>query len=225
MKVRNLPRWGLALLVTFIASTFFSITPVTAANVGWSSLNMPQNAGTVVDIGISPNQDGLLYLLAFNNGHNIWRTLNDGGSWQQIFQTGDPRLAAPDRVVVARNGTLFIAGNSSTGPAYLKSNDNGQTFTSFTLPVGLDSTSGFAALNDQRIFFTSFDGSRSRVWRTVNGSSFENTVVSATPLSILELSPSFAADNTLLTAGGDGNVYASTDGGVTFTALQQSPLS
>lgn len=119
---------------------------------------------------------------------------------------------------------ILYIGSSANGPDCLKSTDNGQTFTEFHLPVSIDSTAGFAALNDQSFFFTSFDGSRSRVWRTVNGTTFDSTLISSTPLSILALSPNFATDSTMVAVGADGNVYISTNSGIAFTALQQSPL-
>ena len=224
MKNCNLQRYVLALLV--IVSIFISTIsiPLKAADAAWSALQMPQPVGTVVDMAVSPNQDGLVFLLAFDNGFNLWRTLNDGVSWQRVYQTNSAGLSSIDRFTVAKNGTLFVAGSSTNGPDCLKSIDNGQTFTEFHLPVSIDSTAGFVALNDQNFFFTSFDGSRSRVWRTLNGTTFDSTVISSTPLSLLYLSPNFTTDNTLVAAGADGNVYISTSGGLAFTALQQSPL-
>jgi hypothetical protein len=225
MKNCNLLRYVLALLVTFTASVSLNFSAVKAADAMWSALPMPQPTGTVVDMAISPNHDGVEHLLAFDNGFKLWRTSNDGGNWQNIYPAGGSTLSTIDRFTVADNGTLFIAGNTAAGPACLKSTDQGQTFTQFLLPVSIDSTAGFAAFNDQLFFFTSFDGSRSRVWRTTNGTAFESAVISAAPLSVLELSPGFVSDNNILAAGADGNVFMSIDGGATFTALQQSPLS
>ncbi|PPD58219.1 fibronectin type III domain-containing protein [Dehalogenimonas etheniformans] len=212
------------MLVALVLFSPLATQPISAADSAWSDLPMPQSVGTVVDMAVSPYQTSLVYLLAFNNGHKVWRTFNDGSAWQLIYQTGSAGLSSIDRFTLARNGTLLIAGGSANGPACLKSIDQGQTFTQFTLPVAIDSTAGFGALSEQSFFFTSFDGSRSRVWRTADGSAFESTIISATPLTILELSPGFAADNNLIAAGADGNFYLSTDGGSHFSALQQSPL-
>ncbi|APV43520.1 hypothetical protein Dform_00157 [Dehalogenimonas formicexedens] len=198
--------------------------PLTAADSAWSSLPMPQSVGAVVDLAVPPGQDGLIYLLAFDNGQKLWRSNNDGGAWQLIYQTGGTGLSAIDRFTVSGNGIVLVAGRTGNGPVYLRSADQGQTFTQFTLPAALDSDSGIAALNERVWFFTSFDGNRSRVWRTSDGVVFESTEISATPLSSLKLSPGFAADNTMIAAGADGNFYLSTDGGVHFSALQQSSL-
>ncbi|XUX00578.1 MAG: hypothetical protein TUN42_00955 [Dehalogenimonas sp.] len=224
MKNCNLGRGIASVLVALVLFSPLATQPMSAADSSWSDVPMPQSVGTVVDMAVSPYQDGLIYLLAFNNGHRVWRTFNDGIAWQLIYQTGSAGLSSIDCFTLARNGAFLIAGGSANGPACLKSTDQGQTFTQFTLPVAIDSTAGFGALSEQSFFFTSFDGSRSRVWRTADGSAFESTIITATPLPILEISPGFAIDNTLITAGADGNFYLSTDGGIHFSALQQSPL-
>ena len=223
VKIRNIFYY---LLPVLLASIIFVPTkPASSADASWSALPMPQGSGAVVEWAISPNQNGLVYVLTFNTGHSLWRTNDDGNTWQRILQTGDSGLSSIERICLARDGTLYAAGSSGTGPTCLKSTDNGQSFTATTLPAEVDSTAGFAAFDSHRFFFSSFDGERSQVWRTSDGTSFENTAVSAVAFSVMELSPSFSTDNTLLTAGSDGNIYLSTDGGVTFSGLQQSPLS
>jgi hypothetical protein len=209
------------------AALFTPVSPVSvsAADAAWSALPMPQPVGNLVDMAVSPSQDGLIYLLTFDNGHILWRTINDGSTWQRILKTGDLSLSAIDRVAVARDGTLYVAGSSSTGPSCVKSTDTGQTFTVVNLPIAVDSSAGFAAFNNQASFYSSYDGTRSRVWRTANGASFANTIVASVALTIIEPSPNFGNDNTLVAAGGDGNVSISTDRGATFSGLQQSPLT
>ncbi len=222
MKIRNFfpcPLLVLA-LITFLPGP----EPVSAADAAWSALSMPQ-AGATVDIAVSPNQNGTVFLLAFNSGHALWRTNNDGNTWQRILQTGDSGLISIERICLAGDGTLYIAGSSGTGPTCLKSTDNGQSFNSIALPAEVDSTAGFAAFNNQRFFYTSFDGVWSKIWSTSDGTSFGNTAVSAMPISALELSPDFASDNTLIAGSSDGSVYISTNGGATFSGLLQSPLT
>ncbi len=224
MKKRNfflcLPQLLLALAL-FIPSVPKSVN---AAEAAWSAISMPQG-GTVVDMAVSPNQNGLIYLLTFSGEHGLWRTNDDGNTWQRILQTGDSGLTSIERICLAADSTFYVAGNSGSGPTCLKSTDNGQSFIAFTLPAEVDSTAGFAAFDDRRFFFASFDGVWSRIWHTTNGSTFESTAVSAVPCSVLELSPDFTNDNTLIAGGGDGNIYLSTNGGTTFSGLQQSPLT
>jgi photosystem II stability/assembly factor-like uncharacterized protein len=221
MKKSNLLRYLTRLLLFLTLFIPTAPQPVTAADAVWSALPMPQ-AGTVTDMAVAPN--GSIYLLSFDNGHSLWRTTNDGGTWLGILQTGQFGLSSIERITVAGDGTLFAAGTSGAGSFCLRSTDSGQNFTSLTLPAAMDSSAGFTAVDSQRFFYTSFDGTFSRVWRTANGTTFTSTAVSGGALSTLELSPNFAADNTLIAVGGDGTVYMSTDGGATFTGLQQSPL-
>ncbi|MEN8614728.1 hypothetical protein ABFB09_05540 [Dehalogenimonas sp. THU2] len=186
-------------------------------------------AGTLVTVVASPTyeSDNTLYLLAFNGVHGVWRTDDDGLTWRKLLGIGDYRILTIDRLITAADGSLFIAATDADGALCLVSTDQGTTFSLIRLPVSIDTTAGFAALDKDNFFFTSFDGDGNiaTIWRTGTGIFFENVATGSVKFNALELSPDFSTDRTLIAAASNGLAYISTDAGVTFSTLPATSLT
>ena len=213
----------------FIAGTTGSGSAISVSGDGgrnWSQSGfVDDDIFSVVDMAVSPKGTEI-YLLTFSNSstHSLWRSTDEGLSWRRIVSTGDFGLTVIELMSVANDGTLYVAGPTASSQICLRSTDAGLTFTALTLSSAVDSTSGFASVDSRQFFYTSLD-TFARVWRTADGITFDNTNVSGAALTDLELSPGFASDKTMIAGAVDGNIYLSTDGAVTFSALQKPSLT
>ncbi|MEL7563183.1 WD40 repeat domain-containing protein [Dehalogenimonas sp. 4OHTPN] len=180
----------------------------------------------VVDLAVSPS-DGAVYLLSFNSSgssHDLWRSADLGASWRHLLGTGDYGLGGIERMAVAGDGTIFIAGPTAAGPVLLESKNSGLSFSAAALPQAVDSTAGFAAADAANLFYASLD-SFARVWRRTASGGFESAVAGAAAINAIEISPSFDQDRTLVAGASDGNIFLSTDGGASFGALPRPAIS
>ncbi|GAI39131.1 unnamed protein product, partial [marine sediment metagenome] len=185
----------------------------------------------IIDLAISPNysQDNTLFMLTWGGEHSLWRSLNDGTSWERVFTSA---LANVDSISLVElppqygNGSqvVFLAGISNGNSAIWKSTDNGQSFNSFrTIPPPIDTR---AVISDTTLFIGSHDGSDGLVYRTTNsGLSYSSAVAGNQPLSSIVLSPDYNEDETILVGNSDGWVYWSDDNGASFEPLPPDATS
>ncbi|GAH68608.1 unnamed protein product, partial [marine sediment metagenome] len=183
------------------------------------------------DLAISPNysQDNTLFMLTWGGEHSLWRSLNDGTSWERVFTSA---LANVDSISLVElppqygNGSqvVFLAGISNGNSAIWKSTDNGQSFNSFrTIPPPIDTR---AVISDTTLFIGSHDGSDGLVYRTTNsGLSYSSAVAGNQPLSSIVLSPDYNEDETILVGNSDGWVYWSDDNSASFEPLPPDATS
>lgn len=183
-------------------------------------------AGTLVKVIPSPNytSDKTLYLLGFNSGHTLWRTTNQGISWQRLLSAGDYGISEIHQFTITDDGALYILAGTAGNGVCLVSNDNGDTFETLNLPVPVNNTSRLAVEDGTRLFFSTFDGTLAQIWRR-DAQVFTSVSAGDQRLTTLDLSPIFKSDQTMIATAADGNVLISTDAGITFTSLPAIPLT
>lgn len=182
---------------------------------------------TLVKVLPSPDYavDKTLYLLSFNGSHHLWRTSNEGQTWQKILSADEHGINIINHFQIANDGTLFIVADDAEGSLCLISNDHGATFESQRLPASVISTASFAAASEGVFFFTSFDGTIARLWRSEPVGLFENITAGDIIINDLEISPDFANDQTIIAAAANGDAFISSDAGFTLDALPDLPVT
>lgn len=198
-------------------------------NSSWlpSALIDQNGAGTLVKVLPSPDYatDKTLYLLGFNSGHALWRTTNQGLSWQRLIGKGDYGISEIEEVIASNNGSLYILASTSGNGICLISNDQGNTFDILNLPVPVNSASRLAAENTTQLFFSTFDGTLAQIWRIGTHQYFTAVAAGDQRLTSLELSPAFESEQTIIATAANGDVLISTDAGITFNSLPGLPLT
>ncbi|UCC90583.1 MAG: hypothetical protein JSW24_05550, partial [Dehalococcoidia bacterium] len=208
----------------------FSYT--TDGNISWNQISLIDTSiNFIIDLAISPNfsWDNTLFMLTWGGEHSLWRSRNDGMSWERVFTSA---LANVDSISLVElsprygNGSqvVFLAGIRNGNPAIWKSIDNGQIFN--CLPTILLPVDTWAVISDTALFIGSYDGSNGLVCRTTNnGLSYHCTIVGSQPLSSIVLSPDYKEDETILVGNSDGWVYFSDDNGTYFEPLPPDATS
>ncbi|GAH52841.1 unnamed protein product, partial [marine sediment metagenome] len=221
---------GKAYAATSGSESAFSYT--TDGGITWNQVGLIDTGiNIIIDLAISPNysQDNTLFMLTWGGEHSLWRSLNDGTSWERVFTSA---LANVDSISLVElppqygNGSqvVFLAGISNGNSAIWKSTDDGQSFNSLrTIPPPIDTR---AVISDTTLFIGSHDGSDGLVYRTTNsGLSYSSAVAGNQPLSSIVLSPDYNEDETILVGNSDGWVYWSDDNGASFEPLPPDATS
>ncbi len=181
------------------------------SGLSWTSLTS-QVPGTVYDIKFAETDSNLGYIASTEG---IFKTLNGGTSWSEIGSHGDltPRTLAIDPTDY---NTIYL-GSSASG--MYKSSDGGNTFAEINdgIPVSLDVSSLAIAPSNHDVYYAALYGlgffrsdDRGYTWREVSSS---YTQVNNTNYILID-----PTDEDTLYAG-FGATYKSTDGGETFTLV------
>jgi len=220
---------GKAYAATSGSESAFSYT--TDGGITWNQIGLIDTAiNFIIDLAISPNfsQDNTLFMLTWGGKHSLWRSLDDGTSWERVFTSALANVDSLSLVELSPryngNQVVFLAGTSNGNPAIWKSTDNGQSFSPLrTIPPPVDT---WAVTSNTSLFIGSHDGGDGLIYRTINnGLSYSSTEVGNQPLNSIVLSPDYDEDETLLVGNNNGWVYFSDDNGASFEPLPPEAAS
>ncbi len=199
----------------------------------WNQIGLiDTEISSIVDLAPSPlhSQDQTLFMLTFDGGHSLWRSFDDGASWERVLSStmagvDSMKLVALSPQYGNDSEVIFIAGSSSGSWAIWKSTNNGQRFTCYPAfdpatrtAIPIDT---WAVVNDTTLFVGSYDGTHGLVYYTTNSGFFYSDGVPAgsQALNSMVLSPNYAQDGTLMIGNTNGWVYWSQDNGISFKSL------
>ncbi len=224
---------GTAYVVTGGIESAFSRT--TDGGVTWNQAGLIDtgiSGSSIIDLAVSPDydRDGTLFMLTFDGAHteySLWRSMNAGERWERVYSSILDEVDSISLVELSPgygddSRVMFLAGASNGDPAIWKSTDNGRTFLCLRAPYSVDI---WAAVDDDTLFFGSYNGSSGLVYSTINGGlsystdSTEVAAVGSQPLASMALSPDYEQDGTILVGNTDGWVYYSSDNGTSFRPL------
>jgi len=227
---------GKAYAATSGAESAFSYT--TDGGVTWNQLSLiDTQISTINDLALSPNygQDNTLFMLTFGGKHSLWRSQDDGASWERVYSSALPNMDQIKQVKLSpqygSSQVVFLAGTRGSNWVIGKSTDNGQTFST---KAAFDPTTGasltidvWAVIDDDTLFVGSFDGSDGLVYQTTNSGFFYSTraMAGSHSLNSLALSPNYGQDKTMLVGSTNGWVYWSHDNGLSFELLPPDATS
>ncbi len=181
--------------------------PTSASNTStWSS-----HLGRVSSIGLDINDTDHIIVGSPTGG--VWRTTDEGATWTPIFDN-EAVIDIFSLTISHANDTHYYAGTSGQG--VMRSTDSGTTWTTTT---GIPNNERIVTLaldpNDADIIFAvSIFG---EIYRS-SDAGLNWTSVLSTSHDIFDLE--FKPDNSeYIYASGDGEVYLSTDNGLTFNAI------
>jgi hypothetical protein len=222
---------GKAYAATAGAESAFSCT--IDSGITWNQVGLIDTGiSSIVDLAVSPghNRDDTMFMITYDGEHSLWRSLNDGTTWERVFNgilTGvdsfelvelSPKYGSDSQVV-------FLAGVSGGNPAVWQSNDNGQIFTPMVAPLAVDV---WTVVDDNTLFIGGYDAVNGVVYYTEDGGSTYSAgaVAGDRSLSSIVLSSEYEEDKIVLAGNTTGQVYYSDDSGASFMQLgQQLPLS
>ncbi|MBN1160676.1 MAG: hypothetical protein JXA17_01845 [Dehalococcoidales bacterium] len=204
-------------------------------NIGqsWNQISMIDTAiNSIIDFAPSPNINisSNIFMITFGGEHDLWRSTDDGSTWERILSSDLPGVDNLGLVGIPPQygpncQTIFATGNSNGQPAIWESKDNGQSFQCrFTYepytrtPFSID----VWAITDESTFYAgSYNGSQGKIIRTTNsGFSYSEVAIAGTDsLYSLVASPNYGEDGTLLAGNTDGGIYYSSDNGYSFQPL------
>ena len=205
----------------------------------WNQLSLIDTAlSTIVDLAPSPgySQDQTLFMISYGGGHSLWRSHDDGSTWERILASSMTDVDSLNLVALPPQygkdcQTVFVAGESNGQPSIWESTDNGQNYRR-RHTRDPDTSAAFAidtwAIADETtIFIGSYDGSNGIVYRTTNSGFFysEGAPAGSQPLHSISISPDDGADKTILVGNIDGWVYLSDNNGTTFQPLPADAIS
>lgn len=186
----------------------------------------------IVDFVPSPDasQNNTIFLITQTTSggkHSLWRSLDDGASWERIFYSDSSGVDNLFLVNLppeysSNSLTLFVYGESNGRPSIWKSRDNGQSFScrftrdpSSVLPFLVDA---WDVADENTLYLGSADGT---IYATRDGGyTYSNGASTGdSQLYSLVLSPDFVNDGNILTGNFEGEVFWSSDGGYTFQPL------
>ena len=228
---------GQAYAATSGSESAFSVTQDNGRT--WNQVSMiDTEISTIVDLSPSPHhaQDNTLFMLTFGGEYSLWRTLDDGASWERVLTSSLTNVDSIRLVELSpqygdTRQVVFIAGVSNDRPAVWKSTDNGQNF-SRRLAIDPDASAlinidAWAVVDDDTLFVGSYNGSAGLVYRTANSGFFYSSSVEAgsQSLNAVVLSPDFEQDRTILVSNTNGWIYWSDDDGDLFEPLPYDATS
>ncbi|MDD5127604.1 MAG: hypothetical protein PHR43_05890 [Dehalococcoidales bacterium] len=224
------PDKSLAYAATSGTESGFSFS---ADGVYWNQAGLIDTAiSSIIEAAPSPRyeEDGTLFLLTFGGKHSLWRSQDEGNSWERTFSSN---LSGVDSLALLefspQYGTdrrvVWLTGSSGGSPAVWKSGDNGQ---SFSYNPAIDPVSraaipidAWAVTGDSELFIGSYDGSKGLVYHSTNSGFTYTEGAAAGTLSLksIAISPGFAIDGTILVGNTGGWVYWSDNRGGSFKPL------
>ncbi len=220
---------GKAYAATSGTSSAFSISRDNG--VTWNQAGFRDtDISDIVDLAPSPgySQDATLFMLTWSGEHSLWRSLNNGTTWDRVFSSTLANVDSIDLVELSPqyydSKVVFIAGTSNGNPAIWKSTDNGQNFIRRSAPSPIKI---WAVVDDTTLFIGSYDGSNGLVYHTTNGGLSYSTpaVAGNQSLNSIVLSPDYKQDETILVGNTNGWAYWSDDNGTSFEPLPADAIS
>lgn len=224
------PGSDLAYAVTSGTESAFSIS---RDGITWNQTGLIDTTmSAIIDLAPSPSysQDGTLFLLTFGGKHSLWRSSDEGTTWERTFSSG---LANVDSLALlelspqygSNSQVVLLTGSSNGNPVIWKSTDNGQSFFTYQAvdPVTKAALSidTWAVVSDTELFIGSYDGTKSLVYYSINSGfvySAGKQAGSQSPNS-MALSPDYQQDGSVLFGNSGGWVYWSNDNGSSFKPL------
>jgi len=199
----------------------------------WNQISLIDTAITSInDFTPSPNLNisSDIFMITFGGEYNLWRSEDDGSTWERILSSDIPGVDSLDMVGLppqygSNCQTLFAAGNSNGQPAVWESKDSGQSFQCrFTHEPGTGTAFTVYAwvITGETAFYAgSYNGSQAKIYRTMNsGFSYSEGARAGTDsFNSLVASPDFEEDGTLLAGNDNGGIYYSSDNGYSFQPL------
>ncbi|MBI2850576.1 MAG: hypothetical protein HYX80_05975 [Chloroflexi bacterium] len=188
----------------------------------------------IIDLAVSLDysRDKTLFMLTFDGvstKHSLWRSQSGGTKWERIFAGTMASVDTLKLVTLSPKGgtanqTVFLAGTASGNPALWKSADNGQTFTYRSAPASIDT---WTSVDDNSLFFGSYNGTNGLVYSTENSGYFYSSGVAAgsQPLKSIAISPNYERDQAILVGNSNGWIYYSSDNGSSFKPLPPDATS
>jgi photosystem II stability/assembly factor-like uncharacterized protein len=187
---------------------------------------------TIVDMAPSPHydDDAMLFMITFGNGHSLWRSTSGGNNWERILSTQMNEIDTINRVGLPPQygdgcRTLFITGDSNGQPVIWKTTDDGQNYRchgnqdpATGMAFGVDT---WAIADDNTLFAGGYNGTNGIVYKTINSGFFYSQAAPAgnQPLHSIVLSPDYQQDGTILVGNTNGGVYWSENDGAYFQVL------
>jgi photosystem II stability/assembly factor-like uncharacterized protein len=220
---------GKAYAATSGSESAFSYT--TDGGITWNQIGLiDTEISFIMDLAISPvfSYDDTLFMLTWGGEHSLWRSLDDGASWERVFTSALANVDSLSMVELSPryndSQVVFLAGTSNGNPAIWKSSDNGQSFDSLrTTPPPADT---WAVTSNTSLFIGSHDSGDGLVYQTTNsGLNYSSAVVGSQPPSSIVLSPDYNEDETILVGNSNGWVYWSDDNGASFEPLPPEATS
>ena len=201
--------------------------------VTWDQVSLiDTQLSSLVDLSPSPeyDRDATLFLLSYGGEHSLWRTADEGETWERVFSSALESVDSLSLVSLSpeyggASQVVFLAGESHGRPAVWKSGDNGR---SFSRRLALDPDSGsllsidtWAIVDDDSLFIGSYDGGEGLIYYSPNGGFYYEAGAAAGSQSLhdIALSPDYKHDGTILVGNTDGEVFLSDDGGSSFRPL------
>lgn len=101
-------------------------------NLDWQFLGPKNTTGRMVDVAVAPDKS---YILTASASGGVWKTTNDGESWQPIFEKevttsiGDVAIAPSDKKIIwVGTGEANVYRSSHAGAGVYRSTDEGNSF-------------------------------------------------------------------------------------------------
>lgn len=187
----------------------------------------------IIDAAVSPafDNDKTVFLLSWGNGYSLWRSTDGCSNWQRVFVGSADRSTGIDKIALSPdfgNGSrvLYFYGSENGNPILWKSADNANSFSSKSMPFSVDC---WEIIDDNSFYIAGFDGTNALLYRTIDsGAHYKYKSTAGNQLLIsLVLSPDYPVDGNVLASNYNGDIYLSTDRGMTFIPLGQtsSPLA
>ena len=223
----------------------YRTTNGTAATPQFSKVNggLPQSSGSFfpasTDVKFAAGSSSTLLLgiedIGFgttaNNG--IWRSTDANVATPSFSKITLPNSVFNTRIAVGPSSTVLVAAESTVGGRVYKSTDNGASF-----PSTLTTANGFCGgqcfydmagaidptnANKMLMGGSADSGGANVLMRATDGSTFSSSDAKLHADShATEYSPS---NPSIVYAGNDGGIFKSTDGGATWTSLNNNQFS
>lgn len=203
----------------------------TDGGCAWNQLSFIDSTITHVrDMVISPSfkEDGTIFLLTLGRSQGVWRTCDEGLSWQRVFSSSLSEADLIDRIAISpssegENGTIYLTGYSEFEAVVWQSENSGETFNRTRPPV--DTIDAFYALSDDTFLICGYDGAHSFLYVTENsGLSYRETEAGELPVSDIQVFSERGEGGVILLSDISGNLYYSIDFGVSFSCMQSEGL-
>lgn len=210
---------------TVLAATDYLTAPMgvhallrsTDGGVTWSVVPGVPNNSKITTVVFSPNYGTDQTIFAAGIG-GIFRTSNQGASWNLLSRTSTPDLFLSPNFAV--DNTVFVVTAKRT---IYQSNNSGNTWTQIPTPAGL--TSGLSEIvvspnydSDHTLWV---GGNVDGILESTDGGGTWVCVTNGMPLpkiTALVVSPNFTSDRTVLAATAGAGVLISTNGGSSWSA-------
>lgn len=201
--------------------------PRTGSGLGiWNN----DGIGRIDVIAFDPVDSDILYVGSPNGG--LWKSVNNGVSWTSISDNSWPNHAVSD-IAIDPNNTQIIyvatgtreGGNGLRAEGIMKSINGGATWTHFS--TNINSNTYYRLLIDPNASNKLLLATRDGIYYSTNSGS--TWTASSFPAAFtnsriydIEYQPN---NPSIVYAGGDGVLFISNNGGISFTEMQGVPFS